>query len=264
MIDLHSHCYHSHDSKTPPRVMIERAIELGLEYIALTDHYDLDMLGWKGIVQLDLDKHFEELTALKQEYSDRIQLGVGVECGWAKQVEVDYAKSLAGYDFDMTINSVHIINGRDCYFKEYFDNLSQADAYAEYLDVIIDSLGAPYHFDSIGHLGYIMRYAPYDQPLWKLSDFGDKFDFILRTLIDKGVALEVNTHNKKRPFPFVPTIDLLTRYKELGGELITFGSDAHMPERIGDKFELVSDMLQSLGYKYIFKYLSHKPVAVKL
>lgn len=264
MIDLHSHCHHSHDSKTSPRDMIERAIELGLEYIALTDHFDLDMLDCDYISQIDLDRHFTELHALQQEYADRIQLGVGIECGWAKQTEQDYANKLAKYDFDMTINSVHIINGRDCYIPGYYDNLDIHDTYDEYLNAIIQSLDAPYHYDSLGHLGYIMRRAPYDQPIWKISEYGDKFDYILRTLIHKGVALEVNTHTKKMPIKFLPTTDILVRYKELGGELITFGSDAHVPDRICDKFDLVADTLKDLGFGYIFKYLSHKPVAVKL
>lgn len=261
MIDTHTHCYHSQDSRTPARDMIEGAIAKGLQYIALTDHYDLDMLGFPQVPQIDLPRHFEELTILKEQYKGKIQLAIGIECGWAKDVQDDYARNLAPYEIDMTINSVHMIDGKDCYAEGYYDDLPMDKCYDDYLNCVIDSLDAPYHFDSIGHLGYIMRKAPYPDPIMKYKQFGDKLDHILRTIIDKGVALEVNSHVKSLPLCCLPTPGVLTRYREMGGELVTFGSDAHVVARIGDKYSEVAQLLQSLGYKYVFKYLKHRPIA---
>lgn len=264
MIDTHTHCYHSQDSRAPARDMIEGAIAKGLQYIALTDHYDLDMLGFPQVPQIDLPRHFEELTILKEQYKGKIQLAIGIECGWAKDVQDDYARNLAPYKLDMTINSVHMIDGKDCYAEGYYDDLPMDKCYDDYLNSVIDSLSAPYRFDSIGHLGYIMRKAPYPDPIMKYTQFGDKLDHILRTIIDKGVALEVNTHTKNLPIRCLPTIEILTRYREMGGELLTFGSDAHQPIRLADKYDETMERLKVLGYKYIFKYLSHEPIAHKI
>ena len=74
--------------------------------------------------------------------------------------------------------------------------------------------------------------------------------------------MEVNSRGGD--LDFLPTVEILKRYKELGGELLTFGSDAHLKSRIGEKYKLIADVLKGLGYKYLFKYLSHKPIAVKL
>lgn len=264
MIDTHTHCNHSQDSNTPPRDMIEGAIAKGLQYVALTDHYDLDMLSFPQVPQIDLPRHFEELAILKEQYRDKIQVGIGIECGWAKDVQDDYARNLAPYEIDMTINSVHLIDGKDCYAEGYYDELPLQKCYDDYLDSVIASLGAPYHYDSIGHLGYIMRKAPYPDPIMQYGIFGDKLDLILCTIIDKGVSLEVNTHTKSLPIRCLPTIEILTRYRELGGELLTFGSDAHQPTRLADKYNETVQRLQSLGYRYIFKYLSHEPIAHKI
>ncbi|MGN0771555.1 MAG: histidinol-phosphatase HisJ family protein [Christensenellales bacterium] len=265
MIDTHTHCSHSQDCKIPPQQMIEAAIDKGLEYIAITDHYDLDMLrDFPEVPQIDLPHHFAELSVLKDKYAGKIEVGVGIEVGWAKQVEQDYADNLSQYDFDMTINSIHLINGKDCYLPGYYDDIPMQKCYDDYLDSVISSLDAPYRFDSIGHLGYIMRKAPYADPIMKYPLFADKIDAILTTLITKGVALELNSHVKELPVRCLPTTDILKRYRQLGGELITFGSDAHQPYRLADKYSEVCQILKDAGFRYVFKYIKHQPLAHKL
>ena len=267
MIDTHTHCNHSHDSKQSPRDMIERAIDLKMEYIALTDHYDAELTflpEFDYIPQINLKRHFEELTSLKEEYKDRIQVGVGIECGYMKEANDLYLTTLAQYDFDMTVNSVHTIEYEDCYMKSYFDKRTKFEAYNAYLKAVRESLDCPYHYDSVGHIGYVARKATYPDNMLYICDHKELIDDILMTLIDKQKSLEINTNGKGTGLDFLPSKEIIQRYKQLGGELITFGSDAHAIERVADKYNLVADYLKSIGYKYIFKYLSHKAIAVKL
>lgn len=267
MIDTHTHCHHSHDSKQSPRDMIEKAIALNMEYLAITDHYDAELTllpEFDYIPQIDLERHFAELASLKEEYKDKIQLGVGIECGYMKEANPLYLDNIAKYDFDLTINSIHTIEYEDCYMKSYFDKRSKFEAYNAYLKAVRESLDCPYHYDVIGHIGYVARKATYPDPMLYYQDHKDLLDDILLTIIDKGKALEINTNSKGTGLNFLPSKEIVERYKTLGGELLTFGSDAHAIERIADKYPLVADYLKSIGFEYIFKYISHKPIAVKL
>ena len=267
MIDTHTHCKHSHDGREEPAAIIERAIELGMEYVAITDHYDAELTllpEFAFIRQIDLDGHFKELYKLKEKYAEKIQVGVGVECGYMKEADELYLRALAPYDIDITINSVHTVEYEDCYLKSYFDKRTKHAAYEAYLKAVRESLDCPYHYDSVGHIGYVVRKSVYPDKNLYYADHADLIDDILKTIIAKGKALEINSQSKGTAYDFLPTKEILLRYKELGGELLTFGSDAHLLERLGEKFSLVADYLKSIGFKYVFKYLRHKPVATEL
>lgn len=189
-------------------------------------------------------------------------MGVGIECGYMKEADDVYLNTLAKYDIDVTINSVHMVEYEDCYFPSFFQKRTKAEAYGAYLKAIRESVDSPYEFDSIGHIGYVVRKSIYDDKSLRYDEFSDIIDDILQSIIAKGKALEVNSRGGD--LDFLPTVEILKRYKELGGELLTFGSDAHLKSRIGEKYKLIADVLKGLGYKYLFKYLSHKPIAVKL
>ena len=94
--------------------------------------------------------------------------------------------------------------------------------------------------------------------------YAKESDEILRKLIAKGKALELNSHAEGTGLDFLPEPDTLRRYRELGGELVTFGSDAHAPENIARNFDLVCEALKAAGFKYLFKYKAHSPIAIKL
>lgn len=267
MIDTHTHCIHSHDSKERPRKMIERAIELGMEYLAITDHYDGELTllpEFAYIPQIDLKKHFKQLRALKEKFKGKIDVGVGIECGYMKEANDLYLNTLKDQDIDITINSVHTVEYEDCYMKSYFDKRTKFEAYDAYLKAVRESLDCPYHYDSVGHIGYVVRKSVYPDKTLYYKDHADLIDDILRTMITKGKALEINSQSKGTGLDFLPSKEIVERYKELGGELLTFGSDAHMIERIGDKYSLAAEYLKSIGFRYVFKYLSRKPVAVRL
>lgn len=267
MFDTHTHCNHSHDGKEPPRKMIEHAISLGMEYIAFTDHFDGELTLLKefdNIPQINLENHFEEIAALKEQYKDKIQVGVGIECGYMKEADGIYLNALKKYDGDIIINSVHTVEYEDCYLPSYFEKRSKRQAYGAYLDAVRESLDCPYNYDSVGHIGYVVRKSTYQDKAIRYEDFSDVFDDILKTIIAKGKALEINSQSKGTGLDFLPDRQIISRYKSLGGELLTFGSDAHDLGRLGEKYKIVQEFLKENGFKYLFKYLNHKAIAVKL
>jgi len=267
MIDCHTHTRYSHDSRQDPREAVEHAISLGIDYLAFTDHCDRDCLfsplHKDKIRQIDLDACMKEIRSLKEEYKNKIEIAVGIECGFMAPASHVYVEDLKKHPTDITINSIHLVDLTDCYFKEFFEGKDKKEAYDMYTQAIYDSLFAPYHYDVVAHIGYVSRKAPYEDKFYRYSDMSDKLDAILKTIVEKGKALEINSHAEGTGDITLPNLDILKRYKELGGELITFGSDAHKIEKQGFMYNEVCERLSSIGFKYLFKYLEHKPIAVK-
>lgn len=267
IIDCHTHCYFSHDSSSPARDMIEKALSDGLSYFAITDHCDKDCallpdFGW--VRQIDLPRRFEEVRRLRDEYRGKIDVAVGIEYGYLAEADPLYAQINGQYETDIVINSVHLIQKEDCYFQSFFETRTKRQAYEQYLRAVSDSVDAPYDYDVIGHIGYVIRKAPFDDKILRRADYSDLIDEILTKIIQKGKALELNSHAEGTGLDFLPETDTVRRYRELGGELVTFGSDAHAPHNIARNYALVCDALKQLGFGYLFKYKAHEPVAIKL
>ncbi|MDE5618209.1 MAG: histidinol-phosphatase HisJ family protein [Clostridia bacterium] len=262
--DCHSHCLHSHDSKTPVKEMLDGAVKKGAGYLALTDHCDKDCVlipGFEWVRQIDLDAHIQELDKVKQEYTGVIEVGIGLELGYYAPAGDMYAEITRKYPTDVIINSVHIVNCEDCYYPSYFER-DRALAYGDYLRAVRRSIDAPYNYDIIGHIGYVARKAPYSDRALRYSEFPEMIDDILKAIIDKGKALEVNGRGPDGTY--APTFDIVKRYRQLGGELVTFGSDAHNPDYILINYDKVVEGLKAAGFRYIFRYLNHRPIGERI
>lgn len=258
--DSHTHCRHSHDTDYAPELMLNAAIAKGASYYAFTDHDDRDYFytlpEYGEMPQLDLANHINEILELKKQYGDKIYVGLGIECSYAPKAHNKYIDDLSLTDkWDVILNSVHTVDGHDVYYPSYFELYGRQRAYIRYLEYVIDSLSVPYPYDVIAHLGYVTRKAPFGEknPI-TMSEFGDYIDVILKGIIDRGVSLEINTHAKNTGEDFLPNIEIVKRYIELGGKDFTFGSDAHQDYRVLDKFDIVRDALLSLGIKYLNIY----------
>ena len=262
--DGHTHCDHSHDSFVPAREMIENALAQGASYMAMTDHCDKDYAlipAFADVPQIDLERHFAESRALKAEYAGRLDIAVGLECGYYAPADKLYADILQKYKTDVVINSVHVAHEEDCYYPEYFTR-GRREAYGIYLQAVADSVKAEFPYDVIGHIGYVARKAPFPDRALRYAEFPDILDEILRGIIERGKALEVN--GRGTGIPYIPEDGILRRYRELGGELIAYGSDAHYPQLQLIHFKEVCAGLKALGFKYLFHYLEHKPIAAEI
>lgn len=267
MIDTHTHTKYSADSVECPDKLIQAAIDKGITYLAITDHVDRDYLfgDIRPTRQIDMAVYFPAIMKLKREYSDRITVAIGAEFGYTSLANDMYKKITMDYpDLDIIINSVHTIKGSDAYFPEFFNDIDKVSAYSMYLEAILESINVNYHYDVISHLGYVTRNAPYRDKALYYNEYRDMIDAILRAIIDKGKALEINTRSISHNAPFMPSLEIVSRYRELGGELITFGSDAHTYSGVGNGYDVVRDYLISLGYKYLTTYIKHKPIMVSI
>ena len=215
----------------------------------------------------------------------------------------EYQEMIAKYPFDFIIGSTHCLENIDPYWEEYWYGRTAEEGLGRYFDAIDKNVSDYDDFDSLGHLDYLVRYLSpeacmksveernldsvleeaassgngnavysptslkrlYGKSIYDPRDFMDYIDSILKKIINKGKALEINTAGLKYGLGFAhPKKEILERYRELGGELITIGSDAHIAGHLAYDFEIVCEQLKNLGYKYYHIYKNRKPEGVAL
>ncbi len=268
LYDCHLHTAFSGDSDTPPEEMVERARDIGLSGITITDHLDLKYKHDPGLFDLDLPAYREGVSTLKEKYgSPAFKILFGVELGLKTNCLAEHRKVLADNSFDFVIGSIHEVDGLDPYYPEFYTSRSAEASINAYFDCMLENIKAFHDFDSLGHLDYIARYTaknygPLEGTL-SYEKYADRIDEILKWLIANGKALEVNTGSFRNGMTEPnPSYRILSRYYELGGREITLGADAHTPATIADHFEEVAAKLQEIGFSYYSVFKKRKPIHI--
>ncbi len=257
--DSHVHTSFSGDSGTPAREQIRRALSLGMSSLCITDHQDFDFPGGEEFT-FDTEGYFAELSSLKEEYRGRLDLRIGAELGLQPRISTDLAAYVSSFPFDYIIGSTHVCKGRDPYYPDFYEGREQEDAYLDYFEEELANLKAYDCFDAAGHLDYVVRYGPRKNDGYSYSRYRELFDEMLKTLIEKGKALECNTGGLRAGLGHPhPTEEILRRYRELGGQLVTLGSDAHDPASLGYAFDSLGALLKQCGFRYYAVYKDRKP-----
>ena len=287
--DYHTHTKFSDDSDASLTAMAERAVALGLKTLCVTDH--MDYLFPKRYAPetfvFDPEEYFAALSSQKEAYKDRLEIRIGIELGLRNEPDVcaacvDYYKKLtANYPFDFVIGSTHVLEELDPYYPEYWETHGAKEGMRAYFEAILENIGNYNMFDVYGHLDYLVRYLPEKTKNdvgkestgkntknlrdYCFADYAEVIDAILKKLIASGRGIELNTSGYKYGLPFAhPRMEVLKRYRELGGEILTIGSDAHMPEHMAYDFARAQELLSSLGFRYYTVYRGRKAVFLPL
>lgn len=260
LADIHTHSSFSGDSDEPMENMVKEAISQNLKVLCITEHMDFDFppneIDPLNMFILDTDSYLKQLTLLKDKYRDSIELLFGVELGLQPHLAKRLSEYVKSYAFDFIIGSEHVTDRKDPYYPAFFEGRSEYDAYCSYFSDIITNLKSFNDFDTLGHMDYVVRYGPNTNLNYSYSRYSDYLDEILKLLITNEIGLEVNSggykYNLGEPNPCK---DIIRRYKELGGEIITIGSDAHDTSRITSDFDKIETLLKSCGFNHysIFK-----------
>ncbi len=260
LCDLHIHTDISSDCPTPINAQVDRAVALGMSEICITDHHDYDTDGPACEFMLDPDGYLSVIDKARKEYAGKIVVNRGIELGLQNHVGDELENIAKKYPFDFIIGSCHFVDGMDPYYPEYFEGKTEKEAYEHYFDVTLQRVKQLSCFDVLGHLDYVVRYGPNQNKEYSYEAYSDYIDPILKVLIEKGKGLECNTGGLKYGLGHPnPSEDVMKRYRELGGEIITVGSDAHVPENVGYDFDILPDMLKSCGFKYYCVFHNRKP-----
>ena len=259
--DMHTHSSFSGDSEAPMETQIEKAIELGLKHYCFTDHE-------VNIFSLDISAYLAKLTELKTRYKDKLNILKGIELGLSKKALPKYEELLKNNNFDFVIASVHLIDGMDPYYPEFWLYHDSKAAVKRYFETMLEMITGYTDFDSLGHLDYIFRYIrdeagnPGDGH-YSYREYAGLIDPILNRLIALDKALEVNTAGYKYGLGEPnPQAKVLKRYKKLGGTKITIGSDGHKPEHLAYDFDKVEALLKELEFDSYYIYENRQPVKI--
>lgn len=278
LADYHIHTEFSEDSTAPMERMIERAISLGLKRICFTDHMDYDYpkkeitnpdgtITRKTIFYLDVPAYRKRLKELAHRYRGQIDVRFGIEMGLIDSGYELYHSLLREYPFDFNIASSHLVDKTGPYFPEYWERFQNYHGgVCRYFESILEHLAVFQDFDTYGHLDYVIRFVPEpDKRSYAYEEYAELLDAVLLRLIELDKALEVNTGGYKNGLGVPnPQPEVLKRYRELGGEKITIGSDAHITEHMAYGFGQCQELLESLGYRYYAVYEGHKAQMWKL
>lgn len=261
LADTHVHTLFSSDSQTNPCEQADKAISLNMPLLCITDHQDYDYpTQYEYSFTFNTTNYFDHMLRLKSAYSSRIPILIGVELGLMPHLKERLETYTASYPFDYVIGSVHVVNNEDPYYQDFFEGRTEKEAYCEYFQCVFNSLKEHNCFDALGHLDYVVRYGPHKNRYYTYEQYKDLIDPILELLIQKNIALECNTAGLKYGLGTIhPLPSILMRYRQLGGELITLGSDAHKPEHLGYGFTEAAEIIKACGFTHYVVYKKRQP-----
>ena len=226
--DNHIHSQFSPDSRMKLEQAAEKAAEMGLAGISVTDHLDLDAPRASDEFFFDIGMQQRAIEAVAARYPD-LKIFKGIEAGLQPCSIEKTRKFLSDYSFDTIIASIHFIDGQDPYYGDYYTGKDYREAYGRALETIYQT--------------------------------AVEFNSILAYLAQEGKALEINTNTYRERNGYAPALDtaVLKRFRELGGEAVSLGSDAHDKERIAENFKVYSEIALKCGFKYIVHFEGRTP-----
>lgn len=252
LFNTHTHTQYSSDGHNTVAEFLQQARQLGVSYIAFTDHFD----PFEEIDYSDkINHHFGAMVKDMQEYQtiakkDNIHIEIGIEIGWDTVGEQSAIDLLQKHDISYVINSLHYINAESCYYPSFFDDKTKQVGYELYLQNLYKTLDAHYRYDTIGHISYCARNAPFSDPIMHYNDHKTILDKIIDKIIDQQKIIELNTSVRTAQSGVLPNDEILRQYKKRGGELITFASDSHWKEHLIEGFDTAKTIAQNCGFSY--------------
>ncbi len=265
--DNHMHCNFSGDSEANPIDMIKTAKAKGLRGITFTDHLDLGYPEEYGFFDLDLENYYPTHHKLALEHSNEsFTILTGMELGLQPCANDEYTKIVKEHPYDFIIGSTHLIDRLDPYFDSSWENTTPETLLTRYYECILENITSFTDFDSVGHLDYAFRYAK-DLSVKNNSyePYRDIVDSILQKIVKMDKALEINSAALRKGMKYPnPHRDIIMRYHELGGKLITIGADAHKPEDIAADFDRLPELLAECGFREFAVYKKRKPTLYPL
>lgn len=259
--DFHTHTGFSDDCDISYRDMIAGAYERGVRTLAVTDHYDPGYPDPEFPFILRFEEYQKSLEEIRNEYAGRMDIKIGLEVG-ILQGQFEAANEIINaYPYDFILGSFHCYRDWDLYKFDY-SSIEHSKLLEDFYVWMYECLKEFSNFDVVGHFSILDRY------IGKLYDYNpveDVIDEILKILVARGKGLEINTSSfKYGTGTWLPRESILRRFKELGGEVLTFGSDSHYPEYYQYHFNDAVELAKSIGFRYHCKFTQRKPEFVKL
>lgn len=266
LFDGHTHSGNSYDGEHDVIFIAEKAEAKGLLGFAVTDHCDVERYQEDHLAQVIRQSIFDAKLAASI-FKDRVKILAGMELGQPLSCIADAENALCLGNFDYVIGSLHGLNGQqDFYFVDFEKHRKEVPSILKaYFHQLLELVQWG-KFNTLAHITYPMRYivGVYHIPV-DISFYQQQIDEIFRLLIEKEIALELNTSGLRQPLgEMLPSQELLQRYYQLGGRLLTIGSDSHNAFDIGKGVSEGALMAKKIGFPAYYYYEKKMPVEISL
>lgn len=254
--DFHTHTGFSDDCDFSPDVMLAEAAKKGIKTLAVTDHFDPGYPDPDYPFILDFENYQKYFEKAREQYAGTMDIRIGLEVGIMQGQLEEANKAIDAYPYDFILGSFHCYRDKDL---ESFD-YSSANGPALLEDFYVSMYELLKEFKNYNVLGHFSIMDRYIGKLYDYTPLADVIDEILKMIIDDGKGIEINTSSfKYGTGTWLPRESILRRYRELGGEILTFGSDSHFPQYYQFHFNDAAELAKSLGFKYYCKFRERKP-----
>ena len=260
LTDAHTHSLFSHDGKAPREAMARAAYEKGLSSLYQTEHFDAYTDG--GTTRV---RYFEAaIFSAPPDPDPPVALPLSIEVGEMGEVFQEAEELLARRPYEFVLGALHHLRGEKGFLsREYFSDEECLTLFSRYLEELL-ATAEETDYDSLAHMDYPLRYFYAKRGLLlRLEDYPRDVEEILRAVIRRGKALELNTATLRKGYPFLMT-GTLRRFREMGGKYVTVGSDAHAPEDIAFAFDRAEAALREAGFSAYTIYQNRRPVLIPL
>lgn len=257
--DYHIHSNHSMDGRQTIAEACRAALAAGLDEVCFTDHIEFGHPDPGTDVPPDMDARARDLEAARAAFP-QLTIRSGIEIGDNPACHDRIRAWLKQYPVDFLLLSMHLIDGVDPYYEpgmareSYFAGKTRAQAYRLYAECRVRQLQSwrPEEYDSLAHFGFVCKFAPYPPQtrpfVWQ--DAPDEIDAALAILAQSGKALEINTSGWKVTAEPIASESIVRRFRELGGEFVTFGSDSHTADYVGFRLAQARALARRCGFRY--------------
>lgn len=253
--DYHVHSNFSDDSTYPMEEVIKHAISLGMEEICFTEHTDY---GMRNDQICDFPAYFQELARCRSLYAQQISIKAGAEFGMQVHTIPEYEETFSSWSFDFVILSCHQVNNLEFWNQNFQKGKTQKEYNDAYYQEIYEVMKRYDHYSVLGHLDAIKRDDRCGSYPFEHSK--EMITKILKHAIAHGKGIEVNTSNFRYQLPdLTPCQDILKLYYELGGRILTLGSDSHKEEHLAAHFPEVISELKHIGFTQLCTFDRMKP-----
>ena len=262
--DYHVHTSFSDDSDYPMQDCLNHAIELGVEEICFTEHVDYGVKGKPGqMPNCPTEEYLTEFKRCEKIFDGKIKMKFGMEFGMQVSIVDEFQKLFNSYPFDFIILSCHQVDNQEFWTYEFQQTHTQKEYHERYYNEIYNVMKVYDDWSILGHLDMVKRYDSWGE--YPFSKVRDMVAEILKLTISKNKGIEINTSCYRYKLEdLTPSHEILKLYKDLGGEIITIGSDSHAENHLAVKIQDVQAELKNLGFKNIYTYDSMKATGHKI
>lgn len=269
--DYHVHTEFSDDSVYPMEQVIADAAAMHMDEICITDHVDygikedwdcrkeIQYRNGEPLANVDYPRYLKKIRDLQSQYQGKITIRTGLEFGVQTHTIPQYEALYSRYDFDFIILSIHQVEDKEFWTQDFQRGRSQREYNERYYEEMLSVIKRFHHYSVLGHMDLLKRYDL--AGTWPFEEARPFIEEILKQVIADGKGIEINTSARRYGLTDTcPSRQILSLYRDLGGTILTIGSDSHKPEHLGADIEETKAYLKELGFTHFCTYEKMRPI----